>query len=94
MIDEVDNFLFRPHLGLRSKYHAVCSHWFSPWFTVNSADMLRLWWKFDLAVHCTVPAAVGNKYAKWKLLMTDNKGSKGDVRRNEMKELADTCLAA
>ncbi|KAK2997111.1 hypothetical protein RJ639_025401 [Escallonia herrerae] len=23
VIDEVDNFLFRPHLGLRSKYHAV-----------------------------------------------------------------------
>lgn len=24
MIDEVDSFLFRPHLGLRSKYRAVC----------------------------------------------------------------------
>lgn len=24
VIDEVDCFLFRPHLGLRAKYHAVC----------------------------------------------------------------------
>jgi ribosome biogenesis protein MAK21 len=24
VIDEVDSFLFRPHLGLRAKYHAVC----------------------------------------------------------------------
>ena len=24
VIDEVDTFLFRPHLGLRAKYHAVC----------------------------------------------------------------------
>lgn len=23
MIDEVDSFLFRPHLNLRAKYHAV-----------------------------------------------------------------------
>jgi ribosome biogenesis protein MAK21 len=23
VIDEVDSFLFRPHLGLRAKYHAV-----------------------------------------------------------------------
>lgn len=28
VIDEVDSFLFRPHLGLRAKYHAVslCIH--------------------------------------------------------------------
>lgn len=25
VIEEVDSFLFRPHLGLRAKYHAVCS---------------------------------------------------------------------
>lgn len=26
VIDEVDNFLFRPHLVLRAKYHAVCDN--------------------------------------------------------------------
>lgn len=24
VIDEVDSFLFRPHLGARAQYHAVC----------------------------------------------------------------------
>lgn len=24
VVDEVDNFLFRPHLVLRAKYHGVC----------------------------------------------------------------------
>lgn len=39
VIDEVDNFLFRPRLGLRSKYHAVCLSYififFSHQFTFN-----------------------------------------------------------
>jgi ribosome biogenesis protein MAK21 len=25
VIDEVDSFLFRPHVGLRAKYQAVCN---------------------------------------------------------------------
>lgn len=28
VIDEVDAFLFRPHLGLRAKYHGVCPNHF------------------------------------------------------------------
>lgn len=27
VIDEVDSFLFRPHIGLRAKYQAVSNHY-------------------------------------------------------------------
>lgn len=33
VIDEVDSFLFRPHLGLRAKYHAVCPFIYSSFQT-------------------------------------------------------------
>ncbi|ONM17623.1 Sodium/hydrogen exchanger 2 [Zea mays] len=26
VIDEVDSFLFRPHVGLRAKYQAICNY--------------------------------------------------------------------
>lgn len=47
VIDEVDNFLFRPRLGLRAKYYAVCSHQLLPSLTVNITladfECLSLW---------------------------------------------------
>ncbi|KAL9311515.1 hypothetical protein AtNW77_Chr1g0073841 [Arabidopsis thaliana] len=35
VIDEVDSFLFRPHLGLRAKYHAVCPLFYSNYVHEN-----------------------------------------------------------
>ncbi|XP_018839909.1 uncharacterized protein C4F10.09c-like [Juglans regia] len=37
VIDEVDSFLFRPHLGLRAKYHAV-------WLFIFTADNFSLYY--------------------------------------------------
>lgn len=39
VINEVDSFLFRPHLGLRAKYHAVGSITYN----ANILSVLQIW---------------------------------------------------
>ncbi|KAI8544749.1 hypothetical protein RHMOL_Rhmol08G0319100 [Rhododendron molle] len=71
VIDEVDNFLFRPHLGMRSKYHAV-----------NFLSQIRLSHKGDGSK--VAKRLVEVYFALFKVLISEAGGSlMNDKKRKE-----------